>query len=248
MKRSWGWTLFAALGLLSCLVVYVLATAPQPASTATMAEAAVVPAATMTDVGAPRVGRTAFEFTARIDQQGGRFDIHGYVTYLHNLDTQLLFTDPITHSEATARITISGTTNLTSRSILSNVFNVDSVGTITFYFDEDEGASFDDLDSFARGTAIGTANAQLQNILTVTGPDTGIANGGGELLHTAATPFTLDGTEYRLGRPGLVERVNFTGGGVRFVPEPPVAIIAIGGNGMVVGFDTFVPQAEKNSP
>src|SRR5688572_12542540 len=100
MKRSWGWTLFAALGLLSCLVVYVLATSPQP-EPATMADAAAVPAATMTDVGVAPVGRTAFEFTARIDQHGGVFDIYGYVTYLHDLPPGLLFTQPMTHSEAT---------------------------------------------------------------------------------------------------------------------------------------------------
>jgi hypothetical protein len=197
------------------------------------------------EVGVAPIGRTAFEFTGRIDQDGAIFRMHGYVTYIYGLPPGLLFTDPITHTEATARITISGTTTLTERTVISNVFHVDSIGTLTFFFDEDEGASYDDLATFGRGVAIASTDARLQNILTVTGPNTGITNGSGELIHTEALPFALGNEEYQFGRDGMVQRVTFAGGGVRLVPEPPVAIIAVGGAGTVAGFDTFVPLAEK---
>jgi hypothetical protein len=200
------------------------------------------------EIGVAPVGRTAFEFTGRIDQEGEIFRIYGYIPYIYGLDNQppsLLFTHPITHSEATARITLSGTTTLTERTIISNVFHVDSIGTVNFYFDEDTGASYDDLASFDRGELIGSASVRLQNILTVTGPNTGIASGSGEMIQTEALSFELDGNEYQFGRRGMVQRVTFSGGGIRMVPEPPVAIIAVGGAGTVAGFDTFVPSVEK---
>jgi hypothetical protein len=197
------------------------------------------------EVGVAPVGRTALEFTGRIDQEGNILRLHGYVTHLYDLPAGLLFSQPITHSEATARITMSGTATLTERTAISNVFHVDAVGIVNFYFDEDEGASFDDLNSFGRGEMIGSTAARLQNVLTVVAPDFGITNGSGEMIHAEAVTFVLDGEEYTFGREGMVQRVAFTGSGVRFVPNPPVAMIAIGGATTVAGFDMFVPLAAK---
>jgi hypothetical protein len=243
MKSPWRGTFFAAMVVVACLAVFgviMLFRFGSIETTATVAQAQ-----TAAEVGVAPLGRTSFEFTGRIDQEGAIFRIYGYVTYLHDLPPGLLFTHPITHSEATARITISGTTTLTERTVISNVFHVDSAGIIRFYFDEDDGASFDDLASFGRGTLIGSANVRLNNILTVTGPNSGLANGGGSIEHVEAGTFEVGGEEYQFGRSGMIERVTFAGSGVRLVPEPPVAIIAVGGAGTVAAFDTFVPLTEK---
>jgi hypothetical protein len=235
------------LGLLltAFIAVYLLSVLLRPTTNNTVAGVALAQGPDATEIGVAPPGRTALEFTSRIDQEGATFRLYGYVTHLHNLPAGLLFTHPISHSEATARILMSGTTTLVERTVLSNVFHIDSVGELTFYFDEDEGASFDDLASFGRGVPIGSATMRIQNVLTVIGPNTGITDGSGELVHTTAIPFVLDGVEYQLGRPGMIERVTFAGGGVRFVPDPPVAIIAVGGAGTVAGFDTNVPFVKK---
>jgi hypothetical protein len=245
VRRSRRGLLITASTFLTFFAILVLITLMRLGAPATASKVDAVQATSAKEVGDAPLGRTAFEFTGRIDQDGPTFRIYGYVTYLYDLPPGLLFTQPVTHSEATARITLSGTTTLTDRSIISNVFHVDSAGTVSFYFDKDHGASFDDLDSFGRGQAIGAANVRLQNVLSVTGPNTGTANGSGEMIHTISLPFQLNGVDYKLGRPGMVQRVTFSGSGVRFVPEPPVSIIAIGGAGTVAGFDTFVPSAKK---
>jgi hypothetical protein len=158
-----------------------------------------------------------------------------------------LFTTAFTPTAETARITFSSETEMTTRSVISNVFNVGAEGKITFYFDPTGGASFDDPDSFKDGTAIGEADMHLQNILTVIGENTGIADGFGDLVQTSALTFTVGAESYQFGQEGLALRASFAGGGVRTNPVIPQAIIAVAGNATVSGYGAaaFLPAASN---
>ena len=133
-----------------------------------------------------------------------------------------------------ARFTFSATATLTSRHVLSTIFALDSIGTIVYYYHPDSGADFADPASFAAGTPIVTATIRAQNILSVQGPNKGIATNIGEFTQTGAASFTLDGQVYQLGRTGLLERSWATGEGTRTDPITPKSF-------------TFVP-AIRSSP
>src|SRR5262245_6495778 len=57
------------------------------------------------EVGVTQVGKIAYEFVGRIDQDGFNFVSYGYLTYVDGLPGSVLFADPVNHNEATARIT-----------------------------------------------------------------------------------------------------------------------------------------------
>lgn len=245
MNNRWKPLVVVGLAIVASLATYLGMEflrsglgAVEPAAVVAQGEAPI-------EVGVAPAGRTSFEFTGRIDQEGPTLRVYGYVTYLYDLPPGLLFTQTTNHSEATARITLSGTTTVIERTVINNIFHADAVGSITFYFDENGGASFDDLASFASGIPVGRAHARLQNVLTVTSQNTGLANGAAEMFTTDAESFNLAGVEYVIGRSGMVQRVSFAGGGVRYAAEPPIAIIAIGGAATVAGFDTFMPEVKK---
>jgi hypothetical protein len=205
-------------------------------------------AATNAEIGVAPVGQNSMEFVGIVDQNGPQFTYYGYVTYLAGITSTLLFRDPISHTEATARITFHGTSAMTGRSIVNNLFNLNAAGTITFYYDENQGADFNNPDSFTRGTAIASATTRFHNVLVVTAPNTGIANGEAELLQTTATSFDLAGQSYQLGRSGLQHRFTYNGFGTRLEPATPRAVIVIAANGQVTGQPTFLPQVENGTP
>src|SRR5262245_47841516 len=97
-------------------------------------------------VGLPAVGHTAFTFVARIDQNGPQFSFDGYLTSLDGLEDEQLFapgTAPVDRTEATALFTFHGTSQLTSRSILENLFSVAAEGGMSiFYAANPVGATF----------------------------------------------------------------------------------------------------------
>jgi hypothetical protein len=200
-------------------------------------------------VGVPAAGRTGFEFVSRVDQVGGHFTSYGYLTYIYGLNDSALFTDPINRNESTARFTFYSSITLTARSVISSVFVLDSIGTTTFYFDENPygGTSFGNPSSFQTGAPIATFSGRYQDILNVQGPNVGIANGMGELTQLTAQPFVLLGQTYRLGQGGLAENLWFTGEGTRTDPISPNSITVGAGHATVTGLQTTFPLADHNS-
>lgn len=237
MLRVFRFPLVVALLIAAGLATVFFASAWQSTSAATAAEIGIAPA-----------GRNSMEFVGIVDQNGPQFSYYGYLTYIAGITQTLLFRDPISHTEATARFTFSGTSTLTGRSVVENLFNLNAAGTVTFYYDETQGADFDDPSSFARGTAIATATTRFHNVLIVTAPNTGIANGEAELTQTVTTPFVVGGQSYQFGRNGLQQRFTYNGIGKRLEPTTPRAVIVIGANGQVTGLPTFLPQVEKRAP
>jgi len=184
-------------------------------------------------VGNPSKGKSAWEFLGRSDQSGPDVTHYGYLTHIFGLADDMLFSDPNTRTEATARFTFFATTTLTSRHELGNLIVTAAPGTLTVYFNDTPGSDFNDPESFASGQPIATFSVHYHNILNVQAPDQGISSATADLQQLNADPFTLDGLRYRMGRKGLRERVVTTGQGTRTQVDPVLAFFFLGGNVIV---------------
>lgn len=199
-------------------------------------------------VGVGTSGRNAFEFIGRIDQNDADFVGLGYLTYIRGLDNAEIYTDPANPSEDTARFTYVATTTMTSRAILTDVFVIDSQGTITFYFTQyPPYRSFDDPASFANGTPIATASMRYQDILLVQSPNKGIATGVSEMTQLDASTFSLNGQSYQFGEPNLLYRLSTVGNGTRTNLSPLTSFVLLAGNAVTSGQQTFLPLINRNS-
>jgi hypothetical protein len=195
--------------------------------------------------GTPIAGGIALEYVGRIDQTGTNFASYGYISYVNGLDGTVLFTDPANPSAATARMTYYGTGQLTARSIItsptSSVFILDTTGPITFHFNTNGGANFNNPASFQAGPVIATYTSRNQNIANVQSPNQAIGTNFGDVTQTAATAFSYGGSSYTLGRVGLQLRSFFTGEGTRTSPAAPDSFFVGGGNLSPVGYPTQLP-------
>jgi hypothetical protein len=187
-----------------------------------------------TQVGLGAPGANAFEFVGAIQQQGLDFSLAGYVTNLAGVDPALLFdgADPLERSEATARLALVGSATGVARSILQNLFVVNGEGSVQFVLIE-PGASFETPDSFTSGPPVATAAVELQDVINVQAPQTGMATGFGALEIDTTEPFQLNGESLVIGEPGLRYRVTLTGQGQLHNPETLEATILVAGNGVV---------------
>jgi hypothetical protein len=190
-------------------------------------------AATTGEVGAPAGGSNAFEYLGQVDQNGDALTYFGYLTAISGLDVSLLFTGA-THDETTARFTFHGNATLISRAVFNNVFTIDAAGSIKCFFNVNGGASFSDPGSFRSGKLITVDDTTFQDILSVTAPNTGTPNLTAFLQRTRATRFVLEGTRYKLGHVGLLERSTATGLGTKLDPKPK-AMLTIAGSAVVTG-------------
>ena len=185
-------------------------------------------------VGSTGKGRTAVELLAKIDQEATEFIGYGYLTFIHGLNLDQLFTDPSAPSESTARFTVHSSASLVSRVALGDVHALDLKGSMSIYFDPNGGASFEEPDSFKAGTRIMAAKVTMQDILSVIAPNQGIPTLGGDVRQTLTEPFTLEGTDYQLGRVGLLTRLNGTGRGVLEDAQLPRSSSSFAANLVVV--------------
>jgi len=194
----------------------------------------------------PPAGNIAYEVVGRIDQDGASFASYGYVTYASGLSGDILFSDPLLHSEATARITFYTTSTLTARSVISGVFVLNSTALTDFYFHAVPGATFSDPASFKAGTLIAATSGRYQDVLNVQGPNLGIASTSADLAQQSAVPFTYNGQPYTFGQPGLAEHLWFTGEGTRTDPVIPRSFVVGAGNVTVTGYGVHLPFVSKN--
>lgn len=158
----------------------------------------------------------AIEFVGRIDQVATNFTGYGYVTHLEGVDGADLTSEGGSEiSEKDARITYLFKVKLASRAVVGKVFALDVEGTVSFYLDDDPGASFSDPESFAQGEEIAKAHLRVQNSVTVYAPNQGIADASGELDFDRAESFDLGGNEVSLDDQGERQRLTLAGRGVR---------------------------------
>lgn len=188
-------------------------------------------------IGLPGNGQVAWHFVGRIDQDALTFTAYGYLTQVAGLDAGELFGGNGEANEDNAVFSVVMTSDETSRSKLNNVTVIDVTGKATIYFNESADRTFGDSATFATGTEIGTASVSGQNILNIDpeNRDKAVAAATAELTQTAATRFTLGGTEHQLGRKGLTERLTVSGQGVRTDPNGPKSNIEVAGTMTITG-------------
>ena len=202
------------------------------------------------EVGVGVSGTSSYRFAGRIDQEGAAFTGYGYVYDMQGLNAGQLFSDPINTSETTAYFTYYATATLTSRAIMTDatraVFALDSVGSITFYYNMTPTASFGNPQSFATGTPIANASLRLQDVLNVQSPNRGVAESHGEFSTLTATPFQFGNEILRFGEAGLVHRVSTFGEGLRTDPLIPRSSVLLAGDAVNTGFrQTFMPAVSS---
>lgn len=193
-------------------------------------------------VGVAAAGQNAFEFIGRVDQNDLSFTGVGYLTYIRDLSNTEIYSNPLIPSEDTARFTYVATATLTSRAILTDVFVIDSQGTITYYFTQTPpDRSFDNAASFASGTPIATASVRYQDILLVQSANKGLATGVSDMVQLSAPAFTLSGQSYQFGHSGLLYRLSTVGNGTRTNVAPPISFVLLAGNAVTSGQESFLP-------
>lgn len=194
------------------------------------------------------ISSDSHQFVGRIDQDGFDFVGYGYVYDIEGVAPDELFSDsnPLDTSETTAHFTYYASTELTSRAVVTDavrsIFALDSVGEITYYYQESPAASFDDPQSFTQGTAVMTATIRLQDILTVQGPDRGLAVGNGEMSIVSTEPFTFGGETVRFGQSGKSYQISTQGDAVRTDANIPQSSVLLAGDATsVTWWQNFLP-------
>jgi hypothetical protein len=171
-------------------------------------------------------GTTAIEFLAQIQQDGDQLLAYGYLTEVAGLSEGDLFTG--TPGEGTARLTAYATGTVGTRTANGAVHNLDIAGELAVYSLPGGGASFGNPDSFRSGTRVARYTLTIQDILTVTAPNTGLPTLVGDLRQSEAA--SLGSGQGKFGQNGAKLRLLATGIGTRLPPDPPVATLTVAGN------------------
>ncbi len=189
------------------------------------------PDAGVEEIGFAVPGESSLEFICRIDQNGGDFNVYGYVTHIAGRNDADIFIndDPVNRTEADARLTMFGSATLTARSILENIFAVTANGQVRLFFNEPGGGRFDRPESFFAGTEFGAAAVRIRNIVNVQAPHTGIAGGTGTFTVIDAQPFTLGSVSLIFGGVQIGQSLTFTGQGNLLDPAIPQSFILAAG-------------------
>ena len=86
---------------------------------------------------------------------------------------------------------------------------------------------------------------RYQNILSVQAPNQGVSTGIGEFVQETAYPFTLGGSAYQFGQPGLVERMTTFGEAARLRASDPEVVCGVGRECCRLGRQVKLPYVSK---
>jgi hypothetical protein len=162
-----------------------------------------------------RPGDTIFEFVCRIGQDGEHFTGRGYLTGIAGLDGDTLFTgDPRDETHARYLLTASG--RLVARSVEGAVHALNIDGELAIYSSQSGGAAWSNPAGFAAGSPIATYHLELQDVLTVILPATGLPSLNGVATQTGAG--RVNGRPF--GRQRSTSRFLATGLGTRSDTNP----------------------------
>lgn len=156
-------------------------------------------------------GTTLVEFVSRITQNASAFSSIGYLTQVAGLEGDDLFTDPAHRDEAHALYVATASGELIARSVDGAVHSLDIEGELRVYLRDGGGASFSDPSSFASGRRLARFALELQDVLTVIAPQTGLPT----LTGNARQVDSANVRGRPFGRPGQPTRVVATGLGTR---------------------------------
>jgi len=231
MRRVFWVGLPATVGLAAALVVGVQ----------------LAPAAERGDASDQRLSQTSLEFVGRAEQAAASVTEFGYITHIAGVEDADLFSDPspAARNEKTAHLSFFATTTIAQRftvlppPAVPSLIDVDSAGTIAFYFSETPPArSFDTPASFASGTRVASHTVRLQDVIAALAgidPSRGVVDGNGELCQLSVTPFRLGGEVRRLGRAGLLQNFSSHGWTTLSSPSPPQSSTQFGGHTTATG-------------
>ena len=134
--------------------------------------------AQQSEIGIAPDGLNAIELIGHIDQSMFTLTSYGYITYLGDLPSDLLFADgtiALFRNEAVARFTFKAEGTANGRSNYQNIFAATTSATFNIYYNETPiGASFDNPDSFATGTLVASFEGRLYSMLNVQEPNVGV--------------------------------------------------------------------------
>jgi hypothetical protein len=203
------------------------------------------PAAERGDFGG-ETGGAAIEFVGRATQNNLNISIVGYVTRVADVPEANLFTapNPLARNENSARITYSASTTISQSFMVlpqtPTLFDVNSAGTLTFFFTDAPGArSFDSPSSFVTGaTPIASYSVRFQDVVAALGgidPNRGVVDGNGELCQVSAASFRIAGEMRRLGHVGTQANIFTHGWTTRTSASPPQSQTQFGGHTTIIG-------------
>lgn len=161
------------------------------------------------------------EFVGRTDQTGSQITHYGYVTHVRGIPDADLFFDPVTRTEATAKLTYFATTALNARHVVGSIITTATApGTLTFFQRASGGASFGVPASFGVGTPVGTFTIRYHSVLNVQG-----VNAQSQQTGIVSAVADAEGGGLRL-------RVTATGQGTLLVNDPAsfVSVFLLGGH------------------
>ena len=161
-------------------------------------------------------GTTVIGFLCRIMQAGLDFNGIGYLTQVAGVAAEQLFSDPVQRNEAHALLVATATGTLVARSVDVEVHSLDIEGELVVHQLTEPGASSDDAASFAGGVELARYSLDLQDVLTVIAPQTGLPVLNGTAAQVAVGQ--LGGQDF--GRSGQVLRFTATGFGTRQDTDP----------------------------
>jgi hypothetical protein len=217
--------------LLSCALL-VVALAPTAATAGAPTQ---TQAPNPTVIGTPPSGQNALEFIGTGREGATGIMPVGYFTHIDGLPDDLLFSDPSTRTEATARFTFAGVPVAGSRTVLGTLASTSGTATFTFYFNATPGANFNDPSSFTRGQPIAAYAARTHSVLHIlvpisaAGPGKALISAAGDVIQNRADPFALQGSAYVLGSVGQRLRVSAQGDAVVAQVNPPQASVVLAG-------------------
>jgi hypothetical protein len=217
--------------LLSCaLLVVALAPTAATAGTTTPTQA---PSPTV--IGTPPSGQNAMEFIGTGREGATGIMPVGYFTHIDGLPDDILFSDPSTRTEATARFTFVVVPATGSRIMLGTLVSSSGTATVTFFFNATPGANFNDPSSFAKGQPIAAYAVRSHSVLHVlvpisaAGPGKALVNAVGDVIQNRADPFALQGSAFVLGKVGQRLRLSVQGDAVVAQANPPQATAVLAG-------------------
>lgn len=168
------------------------------------------------------------EVVGRFDQAGTEIHGYGFLSHVSGIDDAALFSGGGSllgagASEKQALLTFSFQTTLTNRAVHGSIINVGQRGTFDFFLSQRPLADFARPESFAQGEKVASGRLDVQDVLTVTAPNRGLATATGDLLESSARPFTVGGATHVLGRAGQTMHVSIGGPGRRTRVFPPAS-------------------------
>jgi hypothetical protein len=174
-----------------------------------------------TRAGIAPEARESIGVIGTILQDGPVLTGFGWVTQAAGLRAGDLFTDPAQRGAATARLRWHAVVHVAHVDVLPGLFFGTGTGRLRFFFARDGGAVPDQPDSFTTGRLVARFGGTFRNIQVVYAPDHAVTEIIGELDQRVAHPFVVGGRHRRLGRRGLVARLDASGPAVRTEPTIP---------------------------